>query len=38
MLGDHGRRRRALASAAMAIAELHMRTASNYSIDDAWAD
>jgi len=36
MLGDHGRRRRALASAAMAIAELHMRTASNYSIDDAW--
>jgi len=36
MLGDYGRRKRALASAATAIAELHTRTASNSSIDDAW--
>jgi len=36
MLGDDSRRERALASAAAAIAELHGRTASNCSIDDAW--
>jgi O-antigen/teichoic acid export membrane protein len=36
MLGDHGRRERALASAATAIADLHIRTASNSTIGDAW--